>query len=151
MRVERVETRFRKGTRPYRGPLRKLETYDRNAGTSTQIVAGGNQLREYSRPDFHRKGRWLSNEEWLGYRARHAIIMLRECTETNPKKCGGVPVLRGTRFTLAQVLAELADGRDVREIADDFDLQIELLKGFLQGLAICLDRPTARAIEGQNS
>ncbi|MGA2700718.1 MAG: DUF433 domain-containing protein [Isosphaeraceae bacterium] len=149
----RDETSFRKGTRLYGGQLRKLEAYKRNAATSTQMVAGGKQFREYSRvlPDFHRKGRWLSNEEWLGYRARHAIIMLRTCTETNPKKCGGVPVLRGTRFTLAQVLAELADGRDVRGIADDFDLQIELLKDFLQGLAIYLDRPAARALEGQNS
>jgi uncharacterized protein (DUF433 family) len=110
------------------------------------MAGGENHVRGYSGslPTLYRKGRWLSNEEWLGHRARHAIIMLRSCTETNPYRCGGVPVIRGTRFTLAQVLAELADGRDVRGIADDFDLEIELLKEFLRGLAICLDRPAVR-------
>jgi uncharacterized protein (DUF433 family) len=69
---------------------------------------------------------------------------LRDCIETNPHKCGGVPVIKGTRFTLARFLAELADGRSVSSIASDFELDADLLGQFLRGLSICLDRPARR-------
>jgi uncharacterized protein (DUF433 family) len=85
--------------------------------------------------------RLVSHEEWLAERARHAASMLRNCVEMNPRKRGGIPVLKGTRFTLAQILAEIAEGRDVNELAEDFELDLELIKEFLHGLAICLDRP----------
>jgi uncharacterized protein (DUF433 family) len=81
------------------------------------------------------------HEEWLAERARCALSMLRDCTEVNPRKCGGVPVLKGTRFSLAQVLAEIAEGRSVTELAEDFDLEPALIKEFLEGMAIALDRP----------
>ena len=82
-----------------------------------------------------------SHEEWLADRARYAISMLRDCTEVNPRKCGGVPVLKGTRFSLAQILAEIAEGKSVSELAEDFELQPALIKEFLEGMAIALDRP----------
>jgi uncharacterized protein (DUF433 family) len=82
-----------------------------------------------------------SHEEWLAERARYAVAMLRDCTEVNPKKCGGVPVLKGTRFSLAQVLAEIAEGRSVSELAEDFELEPAMIKEFLEGMAIALDRP----------
>ncbi len=81
------------------------------------------------------------HEEWLAERARSALSILQDCTEVNPKKCGGVPVLRGTRLPLAQVLAEIADGRSVSELAEDFELEPALIRGFLEGMAIILDRP----------
>ena len=82
-----------------------------------------------------------NHEEWLAERARYAILMLRDCTEVNPKKRGGVPVLKGTRFTLAQILAEIAEGRSIVDLAEDFELDSELIKEFLEGIAISLDRP----------
>jgi uncharacterized protein (DUF433 family) len=82
-----------------------------------------------------------SHEEWLAERARYAVSMLRDCTEVNPQKCGGVPVLKGTRLSLAQVLAEIAEGRSVSELAEDFELEPALIKEFLEGMAIALDRP----------
>jgi uncharacterized protein (DUF433 family) len=90
------------------------------------------------------KYRPLSHEEWLSERARYAVLMLRDCTEVNPRKRSGIPVLKGTRFTLAQILAEIAEGRSVTELAEDFDLDLELIKGFLEGLSICFDRPAFR-------
>jgi uncharacterized protein (DUF433 family) len=40
--------------------------------------------------------------------------------ERRPEICGGQPVLRGTRVPLRTVLASLAEGASVEEIAADF-------------------------------
>lgn len=39
---------------------------------------------------------------------------------SNPKVCGGEPVVVGTRVTIRTVLASLADGMSVEEILADF-------------------------------
>src|SRR5262245_16386968 len=44
-------------------------------------------------------------EEWLAERLRQAALMLKEVVEVNHQKKSCVPVIRGTRITLAQVLA----------------------------------------------
>ena len=38
----------------------------------------------------------------------------------DPKICGGVPVIKGTRVTLRTILASLAEGASIDEILDDF-------------------------------
>ncbi len=38
----------------------------------------------------------------------------------DPKVCGGAPVIKGTRVTLRTVLASLAEGASMQEIAEDF-------------------------------
>ena len=86
----------------------------------------------------------LGPEEWLTERTRHAIRELGDCVERNPAKLGGVPVLKGTRISVAQVLAELGEGQSAEEIADDFDLDVTLVKKLVQGLAVCLDTPVYR-------
>ncbi|MGP0067334.1 MAG: DUF433 domain-containing protein [Isosphaeraceae bacterium] len=88
--------------------------------------------------------RGISTEGWLAERAEHAALTLQHCVEVNPNKCSGVPVFRGTRFTLARFLAELAEERSVTDIARDFDLDEEILNQFLRGLSICLDRPLGK-------
>lgn len=70
-----------------------------------------------------------------------ALVELRTCTESHPGKLSGVPVLRGTRFTLAQLIAELADGRTTVEISDAFTIEIHLIEQFLTGLSAYLNRP----------
>jgi uncharacterized protein (DUF433 family) len=80
-------------------------------------------------------------DEWLAERAKSSLLVLRDCVEVSPAKRGGVPVLRGTRFTIAQVFAEVAAGRSLAEIATDFDLDVELMKKLLESLSIQLDRP----------
>ena len=82
-----------------------------------------------------------SDEDWLAERARWAATALRECVEADPNKRSGHPVLKGTRFTIAQLFAELADGRNIAEIADDLELDLEMIKKLLQGFSIHLDRP----------
>src|SRR5262245_37889779 len=51
--------------------------------------------------------RAVAREEWLASRLRHAVKELGECMEVTPTKRGRIPVVKGTRFTVAQVLAEL--------------------------------------------
>jgi uncharacterized protein (DUF433 family) len=81
--------------------------------------------------------------QWLTQRAQYATQELSDCVEFNPNKLGGAPVLKGTRISVSQVLAELGDGQSAEEVAADFDLDVRLVKKLVQGLAVCLDRPVS--------
>ena len=82
-------------------------------------------------------------EQWLAERTEYAARELHECVEFDPGKRGGVPMLKGTRMSVAQLLAELGEGRSTVEVAEDFDLDAALVKRFVCGLAVCLDRTTS--------
>jgi uncharacterized protein (DUF433 family) len=77
----------------------------------------------------------------LAERLREAAAMLHDSIEINAGKRGGVPVFKGTRVPIALVLAELANNANMAEIAEDLDLSEELVRGFLEGMAIHFDRP----------
>jgi uncharacterized protein (DUF433 family) len=83
-------------------------------------------------------------EQWLIERTQHASRELGDCIELNPLKSGGVPVLKGTRISVAQVLAEIGEGQTADEVARDFDLDVEVIKKLVKGLAVYLDRPVCR-------
>lgn len=51
----------------------------------------------------------------------------------------GRPVLRGTRFLVSQVLAELADGESIATISEQYDLDECLIVEALRDLAVTLD------------
>lgn len=59
--------------------------------------------------------------------------------EIGPERCSGRPVLFGTRFTISQIFAELADKHPYTEIADDFDLDENLIKEILIELSSALN------------
>lgn len=61
--------------------------------------------------------------------------MTKEYIESSPTKLGGIPVLRGTRFSITQLLAELADSDIIEEIAEDFELDANQIKGGLHALS----------------
>lgn len=86
----------------------------------------------------------MSKAEWLAEQAKNALLMLQDCVEVNPGKHGGIPVLRGTRFPIAQVFAEMSEALSIEERATDFDLDRDSLKKLLEALAIHLDRPFAK-------
>jgi uncharacterized protein (DUF433 family) len=48
------------------------------------------------------------------------MIDFRKHIVRDPRICGGVPTIRGTRVTLRTILASLADGSDEDEILADF-------------------------------
>jgi len=64
--------------------------------------------------------------------------ILISAVEVDPRRRGGVPVLRGTRFTVAQTLAELSETSGVAEVADKFDLDPQTIKDMLNGLSLIL-------------
>jgi uncharacterized protein (DUF433 family) len=84
---------------------------------------------------------WLSGEERIHEQLRQASLALRHCVEINAKKLGGIPVLKGTRFSVAQVLSQIADGDTTDEVAENFELDHDQLTTLLHALAACLDRP----------
>lgn len=47
---------------------------------------------------------------------------------TERQRCGGKPCMRNTRMKISQILAELADGGRLSEIAEDFELDYNNLK-----------------------
>ena len=83
----------------------------------------------------------LPNEDRLAERAFWAASVLRDSVDVDPARRSGVPVLKGTRFTVAQLFAELAEGRSVVEVADDFELDLDTIKNLLHGFSAHLDRP----------
>jgi len=83
----------------------------------------------------------LPPEHAIAERLRKAMGTLRQEVEVRSSKCGGAPVLTGTRFKVSQLLAQLADGDSIKEIADNFELDDESLARFLHSMAIVLDRP----------
>ena len=83
----------------------------------------------------------LARELWIAERVRSALVYLREATEIDPRKLGGIPVVAGTRFSIAQLLAEIAEGQSINEITDDFELDTSKVEQILRSLSIYLDRP----------
>ncbi len=71
---------------------------------------------------------------------RRALVAARECIEASPRKLGGIPVLRGTRFSVAQLFAELAEADNVEDIAEEFDLDASQISTLLHALSKYLDR-----------
>ena|ERR1700733_10220976 len=82
-----------------------------------------------------------SLEVLLSIRLTHAVSLLKDSVETDIDRLGGIPVLAGTRFSVAQILAELADDTTVSKLAKNFKLDAEMIRSFLRGIAIELDRP----------
>ena len=77
----------------------------------------------------------------LAEQLRQAMILLDETIVVDPNMRTGKPTIRGTRLSLAQILAELAGDARVSEIADDFDVAPGPINKALEALALYLDRP----------
>ncbi len=90
--------------------------------------------------------RWGANpflpSEWIGIQLHTAMVVSRELVVSNPQILSGVPVLRGTRFSVARVLVELSEDVSISELADDYELDLGVLRRLLQCLSMYLDRPT---------
>lgn len=81
---------------------------------------------------------WSANIFW---RWRHGIEKKPpSAIWAHSLRRGGLPCLRGTRFTISQVLAELADGCCIAELAEDFDLDVDMIEAALRELALTYER-----------
>ncbi len=79
--------------------------------------------------------------EWYIECQMHGLETIGQATEIDPERRGGLPVLRGTGFTVAQLLAELSETSGVEELAEDFNLDPDLIRGLLNGLSLMFQRP----------
>src|SRR4051812_41558651 len=77
----------------------------------------------------------------LARRWEHAVALLADCVEINQARRGGIPCLKGTGITLAQVLAQFAEGDSVDDFVEDMEIDRDALVSFLTALSIILDRP----------
>lgn len=84
----------------------------------------------------------IESEQLFAARAHQAMVALGELVEMDPQKLGGVPILRGTRFSIPQLLAEIADGDSVEDVADNFELDKQQVQKFFHALAVFLDKPS---------
>lgn len=82
-----------------------------------------------------------SRVEWWVECHLHGMQTLAGVVEIDPDVRGGLPVLVGTRFTIAQVLAELADTHGVDEVASEFDLDADAIRSLLNGMSLVMQRP----------
>lgn len=90
------------------------------------------------------KQAWIRFQVLLGQLRRETTAPppeepLKACIEFEYNRRGGSPVIAGTRFTLAQVVAELAEGNSLNELTEDVGLPQEqvrealfVLSGFLE-------------------
>ena len=81
------------------------------------------------------------NGDWITSQSSKAMLALKDCVEISGEKLGGVPVLRGTRFSIPQLFAELAESNALVEISQDFEIDVELARKFLHALAVYLNKP----------
>lgn len=86
-------------------------------------------------------GGWSTAAEWYVECQIHAFVTITDVVEVDPHRRGGVPVLRGTNFTVAQIFAELAETNGVDEIADNFDLDVDMIRDVLNGFSLAMQRP----------
>jgi uncharacterized protein (DUF433 family) len=71
-----------------------------------------------------------------------SVAALGDLTEAHAGKCGGKLVLKGTRFSIAQLIAELADDLEsVRNVCDNYDLDPEQVVAVLHALASGIGSP----------
>jgi uncharacterized protein (DUF433 family) len=62
-----------------------------------------------------------------------------KAVDADPHKAGGKLTLPGTRFTCAQVLAEMAEWESLEAMASNFDLDSASVRRFLMALSVRLD------------
>lgn len=76
----------------------------------------------------------------LKQRLEYGLRELSDVVEIHSEIRGGVPVLKGSRIPVAKILAELGEDMTLTEIAEDYNINIQQAKMFIEGLAILLDR-----------
>ena len=82
-------------------------------------------------------------------RIEYARELLEETVEVDSAISGGKPVLKGTRFPVSRVLAELAEGKSLRSISKEYDLDVEKHKiPVLEQVKIVCHNPFGKRVVG---
>ena len=78
--------------------------------------------------------------EWYIECQLYGWLMLEQQIEIDHDRRGGVPLLRGTGFTVAHIFDERAESVAVVEVVDNFDLQVEQIRDILNGFSLIMQR-----------
>jgi uncharacterized protein (DUF433 family) len=70
----------------------------------------------------------IREDEELAERLAVAMRLLNGAVEIDPEVRSGIPVVRGTRIAVSRILAEIADDYRLSEIADNLDIDNDMLK-----------------------
>jgi len=89
-------------------------------------------------------GRSFSSDTLISMRLTYAAHELNSVVDITPDKAGGAPVLKGTRFKVAQILAELAQDHSISYLDREYGLNRKSLTDLLDSLAMLMDRPFRR-------
>lgn len=82
----------------------------------------------------------IRSEQQLQKRLEYGLRELSDVVEIHHEIRGGVPVLKGSRIPVAKILAEFGEDMTITEIAEDYNINIQQVRVFIEGLAILLDR-----------
>lgn len=136
--AEAFEAAFARSTR---NDVRSLRKPDVGAALPIATLRGSAWAKEGAKGGFPHAG--SSNLSWFVECQIQGMRVLRSIVEIDADKCGGLPVLTGTRFTIAQVLAELADTNGADEVAEEFDLDADAIRQVLNGMSLAFQKPLA--------
>jgi uncharacterized protein (DUF433 family) len=80
-------------------------------------------------------------DPWIGLleRIEEARHTLSEVVVRDPAVRHGAMVIKGTRFPVSRIFAELSEGYKLSEIADNYDLDLEKLNQLFMALSMYLD------------
>jgi uncharacterized protein (DUF433 family) len=86
-------------------------------------------------------GHHLHISEWYLQCQHFGLKYLSDAVEVDASRRGGLPVLKGSNFTVAQTLAELAESHGgIGEVATDFGLDEEVIRRMLTGFSLMMQR-----------
>ena len=74
-------------------------------------------------------------DRWL-----QGVKQLENFVDVDPNRRGGKPCLKNTRMTVAQIIAQIAEGDSVDDLVEDMELDRDTLVGLLEGLAVVLEK-----------
>ena len=84
---------------------------------------------------------YVDDVPWGGPSEEHLVICPESSVDIDPELRGGEPCVKGTRFPVAQVVAEIAEwGEAVRELAREFDQDPEAFRAALLWAAKFIER-----------
>ena len=72
-----------------------------------------------------------------------AVERLSEYIDIDPARRAGIPVIKGTRFRVSQLFAQLADGDSISDLEENLELDRALLQNLLHALSVVIDQPAA--------
>lgn len=82
-------------------------------------------------------------------RIRAALVALdQQCLTACPDIRGGKPCLKNSRFSIAQIFSELADGGTLADLAESYELDLERLQTLFRALATMFDQPWYQYAQG---